>query len=198
MSILNISSSRALPESELESITQLAVTLSGQLARVDFNEIPEATAEALQGVAQAMRVDTCQLIEFSESGTVSRSFVPRGTAKGEDGQHLTPPLEDWLVERLARGELAVISRTEDLPREAITAREQQRQTGSCSVLGLPASVAGRVVCALVLDSRRMTRRWPQPLVERLQLVSEILGAALQRRNHENALRSEQRVLDVGR
>ena len=35
----------------------------------------------------------------------------------------------------------------------------------------------------------MTRRWPQPLVERLQLVSEILGAALQRRRHENALRS---------
>ena len=54
---------------------------------------------------------------------------------------------------------------------------------------MPASVAGRVVCALVLASGRLTRRWPQPLVERLQLVSEILGAALQRRRHENALRA---------
>jgi transcriptional regulator with GAF, ATPase, and Fis domain len=54
-------------------------------------------------------------------------------------------------------------------------------------MGVPASVAGRVVCGLVLASRRLTRRWPQPLVERLQLVSEILGAALQRRSHETAL-----------
>jgi formate hydrogenlyase transcriptional activator len=189
MSILNISTSRPVPETELESVTQLAVTLSGQLARVHVDEIPEATAEALQRVAQAMRVDGCQLIEFSESGTVSRSLVPSGTAKGADGQHLTPPPEDWLVERLARGDLVVISRPEDLPREAMAAREQQGQRGVCSVLGLPASVAGRVVCALVLDSRRMTRRWPQPLVDRLQLVSEILGAALQRRYHETALRS---------
>ena len=68
-------------------------------------------------------------------------------------------------------------------------REQTGQTGACSILGVPASVAGRVVCALVIDSARLTRRWPQPLVERLQLISEILGAALQRRRHENALRS---------
>ena len=54
---------------------------------------------------------------------------------------------------------------------------------------MPASVAGRVVCALVIDERPVPRRWPQPLVERLQLLSEILGAALQRRRHENALRS---------
>ena len=83
----------------------------------------------------------------------------------------------------------IVSRPKTFRARRSTARAQTASDGSCSVLGVPASVAGQVVCALVLDSGRLTRRWPQPLVERLQLVSEILGAALQRRRHENALRS---------
>ena len=56
-------------------------------------------------------------------------------------------------------------------------------------MGLPTSIAGRVICALVIDSARWPRRWPQPLVERLQLLSAILGAALLRPRLDNALRS---------
>jgi transcriptional regulator with GAF, ATPase, and Fis domain len=63
------------------------------------------------------------------------------------------------------------------------------QAQPCAVLGVPASVAGRVVSALVADSGRPTRRWAAPMVERLQLISELLGGALQRRSHDNALRS---------
>src|SRR6188768_506473 len=58
-----------------------------------------------------------------------------------------------------------------------------------ALLGVPASVAGRVMCALVINSTRVTRRWPPALVERLRLISEIFGAALQRCQHESALRS---------
>jgi formate hydrogenlyase transcriptional activator len=188
MSILNMSS-RPLPDSELEHITQLAVTLSGHLTRVHFDEIAPAIAEALQRVASATRIEACQLIEFSELGTVARAHLPTRTANADGGPHQTPLPDNWLIERLARGELVAIARPEDLPRDATAAREQLRQAGGGAVLGVPATVAGRVVCALVIDSGRFTRRWPQPLVDRLQLVAEILGAALQRRSHENALRS---------
>ena len=81
MSVLSMSSSRPLPETELEHITQLAVTLSGQLTRVHLDEIAPAIAEALQHVAAATRVDACQLIEFSELGTVARAHVPTRTAE---------------------------------------------------------------------------------------------------------------------
>ena len=60
---------------------------------------------------------------------------------------------------------------------------------------MPGSVAGRVICALVIDGARVPRRWPQPLVERLQLLAEILGAALQRRRHETARRSSVDVIE---
>ena len=188
MSVLSMSSSRPLPETELEHITQLAVTLSGQLTRVHFDDIAPAIAEALQRVAAATRVDACQLIEFSESGTVARAHVPTRRRRPDDEQHA-----DFPTNGSSRASRAAswwsIARPEELPREAMAVREQTGQARVCSVLGVPASVAGRVVCALVIDERRLTRRWPQPLVERLQLISEILGAALQRRRHENALRS---------
>ena len=58
-----------------------------------------------------------------------------------------------------------------------------------AVLGVPASVAGQVVCALVIDGLAVPRRWPPPLVAQLQLLAEILGAALQRARHEYALRA---------
>jgi transcriptional regulator with GAF, ATPase, and Fis domain len=186
MSILNMSSSRPLSDTELELITQLAVTLSGQLTRVHFDEISEAIAEALQRVAEATRADSCHLVEFNELGTVGRAHVPTRPATTDDGSRPAPVIDEWLVARLARGEVVAISGREELPREAMAMRDHM---GACSILGVPASVAGRVVCALVLESSRLTRRWPQPLVERLQLVSEILGAALQRCWHENALRS---------
>ena len=185
MSVLSLSSSRPLPETELEPITQLAVTLSGQLTRVHFDEIAPAIAEALQRVAAATRLQGCQLIEFSELGAVARAHVPMGA----DDREQTPMPDEWLVARLARGELVSIARPEELPREAMAMGEQPGQAQVGSVLGVPASVAGRVVSALVISDARWNRRWTQPLVERLQLISEILGAALQRRRQENALRS---------
>jgi transcriptional regulator with GAF, ATPase, and Fis domain len=184
MSILSLSS-RPQPEAELELITQLAVTLSGQLTRLHLYAPDAAIAGALQHVAQSTQVESCQLVEFTELGTVQRTHLPTRPASTDDPEHQTAMPDDWVIERLARGEIVAISRPEEVPKEAIL----RGQGGAASILGIPASAAGRVVCALVLQSGRLTRRWPQPLVERLQLVAEILGSALQHRDHENALRS---------
>jgi formate hydrogenlyase transcriptional activator len=189
MSVLKMSSSYPLPEAELEHITQLAVTLSGKLTRVHFEELEPEIADALQEVALATRVDDCQLIEFGESGTIGHVHTPTRVSNPDNGQRQARVLDDSLVERLVRGELVAISRPEDLPRQALAVHADTDQNRISSILGVPASVAGRVVCALVIDCARLRRQWPRPLIERLRLVSEILGAALQRRSHENALRS---------
>ena len=195
MSVLSMSSSRPSPEAELEQITQLAVSLSGQLIRMHVDDINQAIAQALQRVAAETHADSCQLLEFSELGAVARAHVPIRPANTNDAREQPArdreqaPVPDWLVHRLARGEVVAISRPDEFPAEAMAARLRARHTGPMSLLGVPASVAGQSVCALVLENARLPRRWPQPLVERLQLVSEILGAALQRRRHENALRS---------
>jgi hypothetical protein len=145
MSIVSMSSSRSLPEPEIERIVQLAVTLSGRLARIHLDDIAPAIAETLDQVAAATRVETCRLIEFTESGAVARAYLPTSTANAADAQNKTAGLEPWIIERLAQGELVTIARPDDLPREAIAAR-QARLPESCSLLGLPTVLAGRVIC----------------------------------------------------
>jgi hypothetical protein len=139
MSVLNMPSSRPSHETELEGITQLAVTLSGQLARVHVDDITKAIVEALQRVAAVTHVDSCQLIEFSEIGAVARAHVPT-PAVSTDGQlpHV-PASEEGLVTRLAGGDVVSISRPEELPIGAMAARLLTRQSGVISLLGVRAT-----------------------------------------------------------
>jgi transcriptional regulator with GAF, ATPase, and Fis domain len=186
MSVLDMPSSRQLHDSELDQIAQLAISLSGRLTRGHFDDVAPAIAEALQQVATALRATGCQLVEFSEQRTIACAHVPGQTADMalEQTQESCPA---WLVERLTRGDVVAVSRPDDLPVEA--RMEPGRRAGAHSLLGVPASIGGQVVCAMVIESARVTRRWPQQLAERLQLIAEILGAALLRKRHENALRS---------
>ena len=195
MSVLNISSSRTMPEADLQQLAQLAVTLSRRLTRVLSGEMPQAIAEALEQVAAGIHAEGCRLLEFSDSGSLSRVHVPAGIANAPDGPDRTQAPEAWLLERLIRGEIVDISHPNELPREAIDSLDEARRTGACSILAVPASMGGQVVCAVLIEGARTPRRWPRLLVERLQLLSEILGAALQRGRHETALRANVAVIE---
>jgi formate hydrogenlyase transcriptional activator len=188
MSIVNMSSSRPVPEPDLDEFEELAIALSGRLTRLHFEEVPAAISAALRQLTQSLSVDSCRLIEFSETGSVAREHAAgEASSPARDGN---PPstCDAWLFERLARGEQVAVSQPDDLPLEAMAARAQARRIGGWSGLGLPASVAEQVVSALVVDGGRTPRRWPKHLVGRLQLISEILGVSVQRCRQEHALR----------
>src|SRR5829696_1875907 len=198
MSVVNISSSRVLPEADVEQLAQLAVTLSRRLTRVLPEDMAPSMDDALAQIAAAVRVERCQLLEFSECGTLERAHTVTapGIARGGAEDEETAPAEAWLLERLARSEIVNISRPEDLPREVSASREAADQPGACCILGVPASLGGQVVCALVLDNSGYPKRWPALLVERLQLLSEILAASLQRARHESTLRANVAVIQT--
>ena len=100
MSVVNLSSSRTLPDMEIEHVAQLAVTFSRRLTRANLEDIAPAIAEALEHIAAATRVDACQLVEFTESGSVARAHVPTKSTNASDGQSQTTVPDTWLVERL--------------------------------------------------------------------------------------------------
>ena len=195
MSVVAIWPKRIVPETELQQFEQFAVALSGRLSRLHVDDAGPAIVEALDQIAAAMCAAACQLIEFTETGSVARCHLP-SPANAHDGPNQMAMPEEWLVQRLARGEMVTISRPADLPPDATIARDQARRSGGYSVLGVPASAAGRVVSALVIGSHGASRRWPPPLVERLKLVSDILGGALQRSRDEHALRAS--LAEIGR
>ena len=98
------------------------------------------------------------------------------------------------MSRLSRGELVAISRVDELPRDAVAARERARATGACSLLGVPVSLGERVICALVINAG-WPRRWPQPLIDGVQLLAEILGTGVERCRQESTLRSNVAVIE---
>jgi len=188
MSVVKISSSRSVLEPDLEESEQLAISLSARLARLQFEEIPAAIGAALSQLAQSVSAESCRLIEFTEDGSVAREHAGGGAGLRTPVRNPPTPCDTWLFDQLARGEQVVISQLDDLPLEAMAARTQARRNGGWSVMGLPALVAGQLVSALVVDGGRSTRRWPKHLARRLQLISEMLGVAIQRWRQENALR----------
>ena len=194
MSVINMPSPRSLQGADVEQVGRLAVTLSRQFARRHHVDIGVAFTHALTQLATATRVEVCQLIEFAESGEVTRVYLPSADANVTDESTPTSPPEAWLVQRLSRGELVLVSRSDDLPPDAVAEREHMRRTGGCSILGVPALVDGQVMCALVLAGAPMPQRWPNALVEHLQLHAEVIGAALQRHRQEEALRANVAVI----
>ena len=195
MAVLTLSS-RSKPEPQPEDFEQFAVTLSARLAHLHVEAMPSAIAVALSQLAAAVSANTCRLIELSDAGTIATQYV--GGAADHGGERPSQPAADdrWLIERLARGETVLIQRIEELPGEALAAREHARRTGNCSVMGWPASVGGQVVSALVIEGASDPRGWPAPLVGRLQLIADILGLAVQRCRHDTALRGS--VADIER
>ena len=194
MAVTNFSMPRTQTDPTLEGLVHLVVTLSGRLTRLQLEDIPLAMSLALAQIAEAVGVESCQLVEFSDLQAAANVHVQPGPgAPSEDAGWAGR--ESWLIDRLLRGERVVISRPDELPHEAIALRQRALRAGSCSIVAVPASVAGQVVCALVIDGVNASRRWPDPLMEQLQLLAEVLGTALQRGRHEHALRANLAVIE---
>ena len=177
------------PEPEVDQLQRLAVALSGRFRGILQPDLGFAIAQALDQIAQVIFAGSVRVIEFTESGAVGQTHFPTTRVTLSDGLSQTPESEGWLVDRLLRGEVVVISRPDDLPSVAMASREHARRTGACCLLAVPASAAGRVICALVIDSTRTPRRWSQPLVEHLQFLTEVIGVALRRWRSEPSPRA---------
>jgi formate hydrogenlyase transcriptional activator len=195
MAVVNISSSRNVPAGDLEQLAQIAVTLSARLARVLLDDMASAIADVLGEVATAARADSCHLIEFSDAGAVTRTHLPSRRAPAGADSPLAAATEPWLIERLGRGDVVALARPDEFPRAAIDSRDHSRRTRCGSLLAVPATLGAQVICALVIESVIVPRRWPPALIERLQLLSESLAAALQRARYETALRANVRVIE---
>jgi formate hydrogenlyase transcriptional activator len=162
-------------------IRRLSADLFRELSDLPRAEVEQAVARALADVESATASDKCRLLEFDGAGRVAYVHGTTVTATTEEGWNGHRVSEEWLVRRLARGQRVSISRPDELPPDAVTARERARDAGGTSIVGLPWMVSGRPVCALTIDTARTFRRWPEPLIDALQQLTEVLGDALQRR-----------------
>jgi transcriptional regulator with GAF, ATPase, and Fis domain len=186
MQVIAFTSPRARPDDELQLFERLTVTLSSRFARLQADVIAPAIVTALEQVAAAIDVDGGLLVEFAESQGTGVSHAWPDPCVTFDSRSGDGSLPSWVLDRLSRHEVVNITRAEDLPREP---RAWADRVGARSILGVPVLVAGQLVCALIVWTRRSPRLWPEPVIERVGLIAEILGVAVQRCRHEMALQA---------
>jgi signal transduction histidine kinase len=90
----------------------------------------------------------------------------------------------WLTAQVLSGKVAVIPRLEDMPPEAFKDRDSFRRDGAKSNVTIPLRIAGVVVGAVLFATLLSEKAWSQKDVQRLKLVAEIFGNALERKRVE--------------
>jgi signal transduction histidine kinase len=167
--------------------------LSAAFIRISVEEIDSEIERWLQRIVHAMDVDR---------GTVMQVDLADGVVHGthQSGREgvSTPyrglrvnaaPLYPWLINKVFSGETVVFSRLEELPQEAFADLATARITNTKSGLIIPLRIGGVVVGAVAFGTVSSEKRWSQKEVQRLKLVAEIFGNALERKRVEAKIRS---------
>ncbi|HSG01832.1 MAG TPA: sigma 54-interacting transcriptional regulator, partial [Vicinamibacterales bacterium] len=152
--------------------------------------MPAGIEDVLRQVVDLLDVDRASVFEFDEAGDRVEHMY------SWSGRH-APTLDfgqvgafTWYFDQLKRGRTVRFADLErESPTSAATERDYIARTGMKANLTIPVSIGGRLVSAMAIGTFRQARPWPDPLVERVGLIAQIVAGALQRRRHELALRA---------
>jgi PAS domain S-box-containing protein len=193
--------SRQQSEKSLEErlrFEMLLADISARFVNLPSGRIDGAIADAQRHVCECLGLDLSALWQWSVDapGLLTMTHIYRAL----EGPALPEPMDaqeyfPWCRQQLEEGKIVSVSSMADLPAEAIRDRETWCHYGIKTSLTLPMSVGdGLPIGALSFNTVRAERPWPEAIVKRLQLVSQIFTNALARKRAELELvKSEQRL-----
>ncbi len=179
-------------KSELVDFEKLLSDLSADFIRVSAEKVDAEIERWLELIVLAMNIDRSTVVQFEQSERtfyVTHQWAREGLAAPERGRRVDDTISyPWLVARVSSGEITVISRLEDMPPEASKDRQSFRRDGNKSNVTIPLRIAGVVVGAVLFGTLVSERAWSQKEVQRLKIVAEIFGNALERKRAEAEIR----------
>jgi PAS domain S-box-containing protein len=182
-------------EGQIEFETLLS-DLSSRFVNLPPADLDSEIEDALRRVCEPLGIDLAVLWQWSDAPDV---LVPTHAWCAVEGLRPSEPMRQdqypWALSQMRAGSPVIFSSLADLPAEAAVDRETCAQLGIRSNVTLPLVLGGEApVGALGFNTLRAEREWPDALVQRLQLVAQVLCNALARRRHELSLReSEERL-----
>ncbi len=187
--------SHRLLEQRMRFETMIA-DLSAVILKSTGDDIDREIEGGLARVAEFFRVDRCALLgrdPDSRSGRVTHAWYGEGIPQVPENINLAD-LFPWAYEKLIREKTHIsTARLADLPPEAEKDRQSWTQMGVRSSLDIPVVVGEHVDHAIVVQSFREEREWPDEYIPRLRLMGELFVSAISRRHTEESLReSEER------
>ena len=174
--------------------------LSSRFVNLEPAMVDEEIEEAQQHVCRCLGLDISSLWQLSpdEPGVLRMTHVYRRLDE--------PPLPEdfdarvfnpWALEQVFSGQSVTLSDIEKAPIEAETDCETWRYLGIKSVFLFPLCTGrDRTFGAVSFHSVEKERQYPDEIVHRLQLVTEIFANALVRKRVDSALRDSEERLNL--
>ncbi len=163
--------------------------LSARFINLPTDDVDKEVEAALGRIVAFLGLDRSTIFQFSEDETimqVSHAWAAPGfeSLKGLIPRDVFP----WALGRVLQGHTIVYSCVDELPEEAARDKAAVRGIGPKSNVTFPLTAGtGVVFGALAFGQMSYERTWPDGLVQRLRLVSQILANALLRRRTEQKL-----------
>lgn len=179
----------ALSAIDLLRFERLLSELSADLIDLSPQHIDRAIGDSLGHIVAALQIDRCTLNRvYPLTGwiEVTHSFAVEGVdpvPKALPARSLYP----WIMSRSLRNLPSVFERLDDLPPEAGRDKEAFRRIGLKSHVTMPIVVAGELHGSLSFGCVRAERTWPDSLLARIRLLTQVFGSALARKQTQEAL-----------
>jgi len=174
-----------------EAEAALIADISSKFVNLPASEVDREIMGAERRICEFLDLDIAAIWQWSYGSP--GSFMLTHFYSVQDGPQPSTRLnqEDfpWFRQLMLQGRIVPISSLDDMPAEATLDRENARRLGIKSNLCIPLMVGGQPVGILGLNTTRAERKWPDPLVKRMQLVAQIFTNALARKQADQALRS---------
>jgi signal transduction histidine kinase len=160
--------------------------LFAQLVHVETGGLDAALEAALRQMVTFLGVDRGNLDEYVEGAPGIRiSWAAPGIEKLPSVLAVSDFV--WTADTLRRGGIVRFSRAEELSEAAALDRACYERLGTRSHLSIPLQAGGPMLGVLSFDSVSIERDWPDDVITRLRLLSEVFAAALERKRIELSL-----------
>jgi len=151
-------------------------------------EVDREIGEVLSLLIEHIGVDRSTVFELTDDGTRYRVMHSCAIAEAEPlPDYVGSDLLPYYSERITRGEMCMFSRLDDLPEEAAIDKEILSLGGMRSNLTIPLEAGGSVLGALAFGTLARERTWPHELVQRMQIMAQVIANALVRKRVEEEL-----------
>jgi PAS domain S-box-containing protein len=180
---------------DLLRFERLISDLSAGFVNLPPQEVDSEISRGLCSITEFFNVDRCTIGLFSDGGTRLTRFLEYLSSGAEPAPEvLTKEQMPWYLEQLIQGNSVVMNRVEDLPPEAEKERKVCLLNSMKSVLSVPMMSGGKARGSCALVTTRSERAWPEELVQRFRLVTEVFANALEHRKMEEQLRDNLHVI----
>jgi len=179
---------------------ELISQISAKFVNLPVDQIDSSIDDTMRLVCECLELDLSSLwlrsVDDPSQLILTHLYRPLG------GPPLPNPMNahehfPWSQGKLETGEIVAISSMDDLPAGAARDQETWRHFGVKTALVYPLSTGGApTIGALSFNTMQQERIWPETLVKRLQLVSQIFINALDRKQKETDLRESEARLSL--